>query len=75
MPEQGWQDHVKGLLNAELKRRNISYPGLAEKLTSLGAHEKEVNIKNKISRGGFTTRRDPAIPARPVPRAAHSPSS
>jgi Domain of unknown function (DUF6471) len=54
MPEKEWQDRVKGLLKAELKRRNISYRGLAEKLASLGTHETETNIKNKISRGGFT---------------------
>jgi hypothetical protein len=54
MPEKEWQDRVKGLLKAELKRRNISYRGLAEKLSQVGIHETETNIKNKISRGGFT---------------------
>jgi hypothetical protein len=54
MPEQGWQDRVKGLLKAELKRRNVSYRGLAEKLAAFGVQETEANIKNKISRGGFT---------------------
>ena len=54
MPEKEWQDRVKGLLKAELKRRNVSYRGLAEKLAALGIHETETNIKNKISRGGFT---------------------
>jgi hypothetical protein len=49
MPEKEWQDRVKGLLKAELKRRNISYRGLAEKLVALGTHETEVNIKNKVS--------------------------
>jgi hypothetical protein len=54
MPEKEWQDRVKGLLKAELKRRNVSYRGLADKLAALGIHETEANIKNKISRGGFT---------------------
>lgn len=49
-----WQARVKGLLKAELKRRNVSYRELAEKLTALGVPETEANIKNKISRGGFT---------------------
>ena len=53
MPEKEWQDRVKGLLKAELKRRNVSYRGLAEKLGALGVSETETNIKNKISRGGF----------------------
>lgn len=54
MPEKEWQDRVKGMLKAELKRRNVSYKQLAEKLESLGIHESEKNINNKISRGGFT---------------------
>jgi hypothetical protein len=49
-----WQDRTKGLLKAELKRRNMSYRELAEKLTDLGIPETERNIANKISRGGFT---------------------
>jgi hypothetical protein len=54
MPDKDWQDRVKGLLKAELKRRNLSYKDLAEKLGAIGVSETESNIKNKISRGGFT---------------------
>ncbi len=54
MPDKDWQDRVKGLLKAELKRRNLSYKDLAEKLSAMGVRETESNIKNKISRGGFT---------------------
>ena len=49
-----WQNRVKGMLRAELKRRNVGYRELAEKLTDLGISETERNIANKISRGGFT---------------------
>lgn len=49
-----WQAHVKGILKAELKRKNVSYRELAEKLTAMGIPESEANIANKISRGGFT---------------------
>jgi Domain of unknown function (DUF6471) len=49
-----WQDLVKGLLKAELKKRNLGYKELAEKLAELGVTESERNIANKISRGGFT---------------------
>jgi hypothetical protein len=49
-----WQDRVKGILKAELKRRNVGYKQLAEMLGKLDVHETEANIKNKISRGGFT---------------------
>lgn len=49
-----WQERVKGLLKAELKRRSLGYRELAEKLTAAGIPETERNIANKISRGGFT---------------------
>jgi hypothetical protein len=49
-----WEERVKGLLKAELKRRGVGYRELAEKLTTLGTPETERNIANKISRGGFT---------------------
>lgn len=54
MPDKEWQDRVKGILKAELKRRNVSYKQLAEKLEVMGIHETERNIANKIARGGFT---------------------
>ena len=54
MPDKDWQDRVKGLLKAELKRRNLGYRELAEKLTAIGIPETERNIANKIARGGFT---------------------
>ena len=49
-----WQARVKALLKAELKRRNVSYRELAERLERLGVSETEQNIANKISRGGFS---------------------
>ncbi len=49
-----WQTQVKGILKAELKRRNVSYAALADKLTALGIRENERNIANKIARGSFT---------------------
>lgn len=54
MVDKEWQDRVKGLLKAELKRRNVGYKELAQKLEAMGVHETERNINNKISRGGFT---------------------
>jgi hypothetical protein len=49
-----WTDYTKGILKAELKRRNVSYKELAEKLEPLGVAESERNIANKIARGSFT---------------------
>ena len=54
MPDTEWQARVKGLLKAELKRRNVSYKELASRLETVGIQETERNINNKISRGGFT---------------------
>lgn len=42
------------ILKAELKRKGITYTGLVEKLAQIGVDEKEVNIRNKLSRGKFT---------------------
>lgn len=52
--DQQWESKVKGLLKAELKRRNITYQELVEKLALLGVTETPENIANKISRGKFT---------------------
>lgn len=49
-----WPEEAKSVLKAELKRRNVGYRELAEKLTAMGIPETERNIANKISRGGFT---------------------
>jgi len=49
-----WEAKVKGLLKAELKRRNVSYAQLVEKLAAIGVVDSEPNIRNKLSRGKFT---------------------
>lgn len=49
-----WENLVKGLLKAELKKRNVTYAGLVEKLAAIGVHETEPNIRNKLARGKFT---------------------
>jgi 3-mercaptopyruvate sulfurtransferase SseA len=54
LPDAEWQERTKNLLKAELKRRGVTYAQLAEKLGELGVRDTEANIKNKISRGGFT---------------------
>lgn len=52
--EKEWEDRVKGLLKAELKRRGITYAELVGKLADIGVMDSEPNIRNKISRGKFT---------------------
>lgn len=49
-----WEAQVKGLLKAELKRRNLSYADLAKQLCEIGINDNERNISNKIARGSFT---------------------
>ncbi|MEK6637054.1 MAG: DUF6471 domain-containing protein [Pseudomonadota bacterium] len=49
-----YETRAKNLLKGELKRRGITYAGLAEKLAMVGVTENERNLNNKISRGGFT---------------------
>jgi hypothetical protein len=52
--EREWEERVKGMLKAELKRRNVTYAELVGKLADIGVVDSEPNIRNKISRGKFT---------------------
>jgi Domain of unknown function (DUF6471) len=54
MPDTEWEAKAKGLLKAELKRRNVSYGQLVDKLAAIGVVDSEPNIRNKLSRGKFT---------------------
>ena len=54
MADTEWEAKVKGLLKGELKRRNVSYAQLVEKLAAIGVVDSEPNIRNKLSRGKFT---------------------
>jgi hypothetical protein len=47
-------DQIKGMLKAEMKRRNITYDQLAEKLAEIGVNENSRNLRNKVSRRGFS---------------------
>lgn len=49
-----YEARAKNLLKAELKRREVTYAGLAEKLAGIGVSETDRNLNNKISRGGFS---------------------
>ncbi|THD74590.1 MAG: hypothetical protein E7812_18720 [Phenylobacterium sp.] len=52
--DRDWVAYAKGLLRAEMVKRGLSYTGLVEKLAAIGIRETEANLRNKISRGGFT---------------------
>jgi uncharacterized protein DUF6471 len=49
-----YQYKVKGILRAEIKRRNLNYEDLVKKLAEIGVEETARNLSNKIARGGFT---------------------
>lgn len=49
-----WNQEAKGILKAELARRHLSYRDVVERLAAIGETETEANLRNKISRGGFS---------------------
>ena len=52
--DKEWEDRVKGLLKAQLKRKNVTYAQLVGLLADQRVMDSEPNIRNKISRGKFT---------------------
>lgn len=54
MSEQEWHDLVKGMLRAEMTRRNMTYDQLAERLEAIGVSADVRNLRNKVARGGFS---------------------
>ena len=49
-----WRNRTRGLLRAELARRNVSNRQLVELLAAIGVTESEKNVSNKLVRGTFT---------------------
>jgi 3-mercaptopyruvate sulfurtransferase SseA len=54
MTETDWNARAANLLKSELKRKGLTYAQLVERLGEIGVQEKEVNVRNKLSRGAFT---------------------
>lgn len=54
MADVDWTARTKALLRSEMVKRGVSYAGLVEKLAEIGVKDSEANLRNKISRGGFT---------------------
>lgn len=54
VPTKEWEDRVKGMLKAELKRKGVTYAQLVGKLADVGVMDSEPNIRNKLARGKFT---------------------
>lgn len=52
--EQEWAERAKRFVKAELKRVNVTYEELAERLKKHGMTETKASIANKLARGAFT---------------------
>ena len=52
--DRRWEERVKAMLKAELKRKGVTYAGLVGKLADIGVIDSEPNIRNKLARGKFT---------------------
>jgi hypothetical protein len=46
---------AKGILKTQFVWRHLTYRDSVENLHAIGAEETEANLRNKISRGGFST--------------------
>jgi hypothetical protein len=51
--DKEWEERVRGILRAELARRNVSYMELADRLRAIGVVDTHKNLSNKITRGKF----------------------
>jgi hypothetical protein len=51
--QPSWEERAKRFLKAELKRADVSYRELADRLKKHGLEETEASIASKLSRGTF----------------------
>jgi hypothetical protein len=49
-----WEDRASRFLKAELKRADVTYEELAERLKKHGQNETKASIASKLSRGTFS---------------------
>jgi 3-mercaptopyruvate sulfurtransferase SseA len=55
MPEQTAREtKAANSLKSEVEAQRLTYAQLVERLSAIGIDEKEVNVRNKLSRGKFT---------------------
>jgi hypothetical protein len=52
--DKDWNGEAKGILKAEIARRHLTYKDVVDRLAEHGVTETEANLRNKISRGGFS---------------------
>lgn len=49
-----WNGYAKGVLQAEMARRQMKTPDLVKLLTDVGVEDNPRNVANKIARGTFS---------------------
>jgi Domain of unknown function (DUF6471) len=49
-----WKAQAKQIIRAELKRRDLSYVDLAQRMDGIGLKVNDRTIANKIATGGFS---------------------
>jgi hypothetical protein len=50
---KSWEDRARLFLKAEIKRADVTYDELADRLKAHGIHENAASIANKLARGTF----------------------
>ena len=53
VPARSWEDRARLFLKAEIKRADITYEELAQRLAGHGIKENAASIANKLARGTF----------------------
>ncbi|WP_298336400.1 DUF6471 domain-containing protein [uncultured Erythrobacter sp.] len=52
--DRDWNSYAKGVLQAEMARRQIKAPDLVKLLADVGVKDNQRNVANKIARGTFS---------------------
>jgi len=52
--EREWAEKTQRFVKAELKRADVTYEELANRLRAMGLQETKVSIASKLSRAGFS---------------------
>jgi hypothetical protein len=52
--EREWAEKTQRFVKAELKRADVTYEELANRLRAMGLQETKISIASKLSRAGFS---------------------
>ena len=52
--EREWAERTQRFVKAELKRADLTYEELAQRLCEMGLQETKISIASKLSRAGFS---------------------